>query len=166
LDNSADQVLAGVYEHPDSDLQANVAELELNFDYNASHLQWLIVAPGLINWVTGGTHLGLQRNYVEMDIDDTFTPDNAWSTTMHHKPYFDADSQRMSQVGNDVTISGDWSNPTQEKDPSARPAGEPATPFRLDQLFNYGGAIEYQTAPVSPALRPPRFPPGWLAPTR
>ena len=40
--------------------------------------------------------------------------------------------------------SAKWSNPTQENDPSARPATEPATPFRLDQLFNYGGTVEYQ----------------------
>ena len=137
-------VLAGVYQHPSSDPQANVSELELNFDYNATQLQWLLMAPGLINWVTHDTHLGLQRNYVEMDIDDTFTPDNAWSTTLHDNDYSDANSQRMSTVGNDVAISADWSNPTQENDPSARPAGAPSTPFRLDQLFNYGGTVEYQ----------------------
>ena len=34
--------------------------------------------------------------------------------------------------------------PPQENTPSARPAGEPATAFRLDQLFNYGGTVEYQ----------------------
>ena len=70
-----------MYQHPSTDPQAGVAELELNFDYNATQLQWLLLAPGLINWVTQDTHLGLDRNYVEMDIDDTFTPDNAWSTT-------------------------------------------------------------------------------------
>ena len=79
LDNAAGQVLAGVYQHPSTDPQANVAELELGFDYNATQLQWELLAPGLINWVTEDSHLGLNRNYVEMDIDDTFTPDNAWS---------------------------------------------------------------------------------------
>ena len=46
--------LAGVYQHPSTDPQAGVAELELNFDYNANQLQWLLLAPGLINWVTAG----------------------------------------------------------------------------------------------------------------
>ena len=77
-----------------------------------------------------------------MDIDDTFTPDNAWSIAVHDNDYSDADSQRMD--GNDVTTSAQWSNPAQEKAPSARPADEPTTPFRLDQLFNYGGSVEYQ----------------------
>jgi hypothetical protein len=142
LDNSSGQVLAGVYQHPSTDPQANVSELELGFDYNASQLQWEVMAAGLINWVTEDTHLGLNRNYVAMDIDDTFTPDNAWSTTLHDNDYSDANSQRMDAA--DVISSADWSNPTQEGTPSARPAGEATTPFRLDQLFNYGGSIEYQ----------------------
>ncbi len=142
LDNSAGQVLAGVYEHPSTDAQAGVAELELGFDYNATQLQWELLAPGLVNWVTDDSHLGINRNYVEMDIDDTFTPDNAWSVAVHDNDYSDADSQRMDP--SDVISAADWSDPTQENDASARPAGEPATAFRLDQLFNYGGTVEYQ----------------------
>ncbi|MGO9029142.1 MAG: hypothetical protein ACLQOZ_11015, partial [Acidimicrobiales bacterium] len=142
LEDAAGQVLGGVYQHPSTDPQAGVSELSLNFDYNASMLQWQLLAPGLINWVTLGTHLGLDRNYVEVDIDDTFTPDNAWSTAVHDNDYSDADSLRMN--GQDVVTAADWSNPTQEASPAARPAGEPSTPFRLDQLFNYGGSIEYQ----------------------
>jgi hypothetical protein len=142
LTNSAGAVLAGVYQHPSTDPQAGVSELELSFDYNQSQLQWLVMAPGLINWVTQDTHLGLDRNYVEMDIDDTFTPDNAWSVALHDNDYSDADSQRMDPA--DVITAANWSNPVQENAPSARPAGEPTTTFRLDQLFNYGGTVEYQ----------------------
>ncbi|MGD0393780.1 MAG: hypothetical protein ABSC41_14195, partial [Acidimicrobiales bacterium] len=80
LDNSTGQVLAGVYQHPASDLQANVSELELDFDYNANQLQWELLAPGLINWVTEDTHLGLYRNYFGQDVDDNFISDNEWSS--------------------------------------------------------------------------------------
>ena len=142
LTNSAGQVMAGVYRHPGTDPQAGVAELALNFDYDATQLQWLLLAPGLINWVTNNTHLGIDRNYVEMDIDDTFTPDNAWSIAVHDNDYSNADSQRMDP--SDVTIAARWSNPVQENASGARPAGEPSTPFRMDQLFNYGGTVEYQ----------------------
>ena len=86
LTNSAGQVLAGVYQHPSTDPQAGVSELALNFDYNASQLQWLLLAPGLINWVTQGTHLGLYRNYFGQDIDDTFIADNEWSSTLQCTP--------------------------------------------------------------------------------
>ena len=84
---SADgNVLAGVYQHPGGDPQAGVAELALTFDYNASDTQWLLLAPGLINWVTQGTHLGLYRNYFGQDIDDTFLADNSWSSTVPVHP--------------------------------------------------------------------------------
>ena len=75
--------MAGVYQHPtdatSNDPQAGVSELALNFNYNASQLQWLLLAPELINWVTQDTHLGLFRNYFGQDIDDLFIADNEWS---------------------------------------------------------------------------------------
>ena len=63
MQNAAGQSLAGVYQHPTaaSDPQAGVSELSLNFNYNANQLQWLLLAPGLIDWVTQDTHLGLSR---------------------------------------------------------------------------------------------------------
>jgi len=62
-----------------------------------------------------------------MDIDDTFTPDNAWSTTLHDNDYSDAGSLRMGPA--DVVTAADWSI---------------ANNFRMDQLFNFGGSVEYQ----------------------
>jgi hypothetical protein len=83
LTNAAGQTMAGVYQHPtdgtSNDPQAGVSELALNFNYNASQLQWLLLAPELINWVTQDTHLGLFRNYFGQDIDDLFIADNEWS---------------------------------------------------------------------------------------
>jgi hypothetical protein len=79
IENSTGDILAAVYQHPSTDAQANVAELALNFNYNASQLQWELLAPDLIAWVTQDVLLGEYRNYVEMDIDDTFTPDDSWT---------------------------------------------------------------------------------------
>ena len=86
LTNSAGNTLAGVYQHPSTDPQAGVSELALNFDYNASQEQWLLLAPGLINWVTNNTHLGLYRNYFGQDIDDNFIADNEWSSQFQCTP--------------------------------------------------------------------------------
>ena len=127
LENSAGGILAAVYQHPSTDAQAGVAELSLGFDYNAAQIQWLLLAPGLVNWVTGGLHLGEYRNYVEMDIDDTFTPDDAWDTTTHTIDYADADALRMQAA--DVDYAAKWSQ---------------ANDFRMEQLFNGGGSVEYQ----------------------
>ena len=62
-----------------------------------------------------------------MDIDDTFTPDDAWDTTTHEIDYNDADSLRMTPQ--DVVTSAEWSK---------------FNDFRLDQLFNFGSTVEYQ----------------------
>ncbi len=86
ITDSAGDTMAGVYQHPSGDAQAGVSELALNFDYNANQTQWLLLAPGLINWVTQGTHLGLYRNYFGQDIDDTFIADNEWSSQFQCTP--------------------------------------------------------------------------------
>jgi hypothetical protein len=78
--------VAGIYQHPGTDPQAGVQELSLNFDYNANQLQWLVLSPGLINWVTQDTHLGLYRNYFGQDIDDNFIADNQWSNQYQCTP--------------------------------------------------------------------------------
>jgi len=86
MTNAAGNVMAGVYQHPSTDAQAGVSELALNFDYNANMIQWLLLAPGLINWVTQDTHLGLSRNYFGQDIDDVFIADNEWSQQFQCTP--------------------------------------------------------------------------------
>ena len=81
-------VLMGIYQHAISttDPQSGVAELTIGFDYDASQLQWLILAPELIDWVTGGEHLGLFRNYIGQDVDDIFIADNVWSNQYQCTP--------------------------------------------------------------------------------
>ena len=87
LTNAAGHPLAGVYQHPSTgDPQAGVSELALNFDYNSTQLQWLLLSPGLINWVTQDTHLGLYRNYFGQDVDDNFISDNEWSSEYQCTP--------------------------------------------------------------------------------
>jgi hypothetical protein len=127
IENAARNVLGGVYLHPSTDAQAGVSELVLNFDYNAAQLQWLLLGPSLINWVTQDTHLGLYRNYIEMDIDDVFTPDDVWDTANDTIDYSDADAVRMTPA--DVTYAAQW---------------EAANNFRFDMLYNGGGSVDEQ----------------------
>ena len=86
IDDANGNTMAGVYQHPSTDAQAGVSELSLNFNYNASQLHWLLLAPGLIDWVTQSTHLGLHRNYFGQDIDDVLLADNAWSSQYQCTP--------------------------------------------------------------------------------
>ncbi|MGO9877471.1 MAG: putative Ig domain-containing protein [Acidimicrobiia bacterium] len=132
LNDAAGNVLIGVYQHPTAaqaptDPQAGVAEMTVGMAYNANQTQWLLLGAGLIDWVTADAHLGEYRHYVEMDIDDTFTPDDSWNTTLHTIDYSDADALRMVPV--DVDYAAQWSE---------------ANHFRMDQLFNGGGSVAYQ----------------------
>ena len=86
LTSSTGTVLAGVYQHPNGDAQSGVTELTLNFDYLATSLEWLLLSPGIINWVTQSTHVGLYRNYFGQDIDDNFIADNEWSSKYQCTP--------------------------------------------------------------------------------
>jgi hypothetical protein len=123
-----------VYLHPGTDAQAGVSEMVLNFNYNASQLQWLLLGPSLISWVTQDTYLGLYRNYIEMDIDDVFTPDDVWCTAVvlpnctaaDSIDYADDDAVRMTAP--DVAYAAAW---------------EASNNFRFDMLYNGGGSVDY-----------------------
>ncbi len=88
LTDVAGNALAAVFVHPtnNGDPQGAVSELSLYFDYNSNQLQWLLLSPGLINWVTQNTHLGLYRNYFGQDVDDLFLADNQWSSQYQCTP--------------------------------------------------------------------------------
>ena len=124
LNDAAGNALIGVYHHPTTgDTQPNVDELTVNFNYNQNMTQWLLLAPGLIDWVTTAAHLGLYRNYSTIHVDDIFTADDAWSTTTHANDYTPANAIRMRPV--DVDAAAAW---------------EKANNFRLDMLFNGGNS--------------------------
>ena len=141
LNDASGNVLIGVYQHPTAaqdptDAQAGVAEMTIGFNYNANMTQWLLLGPGLIDWVTGGAHVGLYRNYSTIHVDDMFTPDDAWDTTTHANDYTPADALRMNPV--DVDNAATWSK---------------ANNFRLDFLFNGGNSTTNDaTAPAPDPL--------------
>jgi hypothetical protein len=140
-------VLAGLYQHPSTDPQANVSELELFFDYNASQLQWLLLAPGLINWVTQDAHLGLYRNYFGQDVDDNFIADNEWSSQYQCTPAATdpVDFTCPAGVaGNPLDTPGNVQMTSSDVDYVA--AWEQQTGIKLNLAFNGVGAC---TAPAA-----------------
>ena len=44
------------------------------FNENQYYLQSELLRHGELDWLARNTYFGDQRNYLEMDIDDTFTP--------------------------------------------------------------------------------------------
>ena len=116
LTDAAGNVLIGVYQHPTvvqapTDPQAGVTELTVGFNYNQYMTQWLLLGPGLIDWVTGAAHVGLYRNYSTVHIDDMFTADDTWDTTTHANNYDPAAALKMRPV--DVDNEATWSRDEQ-----------------------------------------------------
>jgi hypothetical protein len=97
------------------------------FNENQYYLQSELLRHGELDWLARNTYFGDQRNYLEMDIDDTFTPDDVWNTATHSIDYSDADAMRMNP--GDVATAATW---------------EATHNFRMDQLFNMGGTAAYQ----------------------
>ena len=150
LTNSAGNTMAGVYQHPGTDPQAGVSELALNFDYNASQTQWLLLAPGLINWVTNNTHLGLYRNYFGQDIDDVFIADNEWSSQFQCTPAATDPPDYNCPAADQGVAPG--SAPGVPADVLMTPADvtyvtnwQKTTGIRLNLLFNAVGACSADT---------------------
>ena len=106
--------MAGVYQHPAATRNPGWPSSRSTSTTTPRQLQWLLLAPGLINWVTQDTHLGLYRNYFGQDIDDIFIADNEWSSQFQCTPA--------------ATDPPDYTCPTADQgvDPGSAP-GVPAT---------------------------------------
>lgn len=131
-DGSAQGVLVGQY-NADGRQQ-----LVMTFAYNFPQSQFKILAHGVVAWATRGLHLGYQRNYFSIHIDDTFSSDNRWSVDADCTPG-EGDCPpgvpattpiRMTPA--DVTAAVEWQ----------RRSG-----IKLDQYFNaFGSDVFRQTS--------------------
>lgn len=123
--------LVGVFTHPDGR-----EEMVQTFDGNQYQLHSWLLRHGELNWVTRGTYLGLQRNYLELQVDDVFLPDDSWDATNHVTNYDPAAAIRMTPA--DVTFLSNWSR---------------ANGIRMDMVFNGGGSVaEAQAGGTDPLL--------------
>ena len=53
---------------------------------NEYQTQAQLLRHGMLSWVTRGVYLGYQRNYLEMQVDDVFLPDDRWNTDTNSTP--------------------------------------------------------------------------------
>lgn len=109
---------------------AGFEELVVTVASNAYQLHAMLLAHGMIEWVTGGVHLGYQRNYFMMHIDDIFLGDDRW----------DMDA-------NTTFEDGGQTNPIIRMTPAdidRALAWQAATGLKLDFVFNGGGHEEWK----------------------
>ncbi|HEX2809075.1 MAG TPA: fibronectin type III domain-containing protein, partial [Kineosporiaceae bacterium] len=123
-------VLAGVYAHD------NREELVLPAAFN-EYMQWFNeVAPGIVSWATRGIHLGYQRNYFNVHVDDVFLADSRWSVAGHCTPGDGCVDPTVTTPDIRMTAA----------DVANLVAWQTAHGFKLDMAFNGGGAELAKTA--------------------
>ncbi|MFL6055104.1 MAG: hypothetical protein ACJ72W_19660 [Actinoallomurus sp.] len=117
--------LAGVYTHDGR------SEMVLTFAYNSAQWQFQTIGHGIITWLTKGVHLGYDRNYFAVNVDDVLLPDSRWDTEHNCTPGEDCPAGvtttdiRMTPA--DVTEAVNW---------------EQQNGFTVDLLYNGAGSDE------------------------
>ncbi|WP_242902266.1 hypothetical protein [Actinomadura terrae] len=98
--------LAGVYTHDGR------SELLLTYSANNEQWQFRTVAHGLVTWLTKGVHLGQNRNYFGVHVDDVFLPDSRWSVEDDCTPGEDCQdgttTQPIRMEPEDVEYANTW----------------------------------------------------------
>ncbi|MFD5079290.1 hypothetical protein [Streptomyces sp. NPDC058371] len=112
-------------------------ELVVTFAYNQYQQQFRVLARGIVEWLTQGVHLGQNRNYFSVHVDDVLAPDSRWDTVRNCTPGdFDC-------VGGD----GEGTTPIRMTADDAAYAAqwEAASGFTLDLVFNAGSGEEWKS---------------------
>jgi hypothetical protein len=134
-------VLAGV------DARDGREELVLTAAVNPS-MQWFNqVGHGIVTWMTRGIHLGHQRNYFAVHVDDVLLADSRWSVDGNCTPGDDCVDPNVSTPDIRMTAA----------DADRLVAWQRTNDFALDMVFNGGGSDAHvaetgQPDPLAAAL--------------
>ncbi|AWW39949.1 hypothetical protein ADL00_44060 [Streptomyces sp. AS58] len=111
-------------------------ELVVTFAYNQHQQQFRVLARGIVEWLTQGVHLGFDRNYFAVHVDDVFAPDSRWDTERDCTPGdFDcadgdgAGTTPIRMTAADAQYAAGWQ----------RQHG-----FTLDMVYNAGSGEEWK----------------------
>lgn len=110
-------------------------ELVVTFVYNQYQQQFRLLARGIVDWMTGGVHLGASRNYFAVHVDDVLAADDRWDTEQNCTPG-DLDCSGgggtpdpIRMVASDVDHAVSWQN---------------GQDFTLDFAYNGAGSVEHR----------------------
>jgi hypothetical protein len=85
-----------------------------------------LLRGGQLRWLTHGVHLGLERHYLSLHVDDVLLANPSWNVATHTSDHDPRNRIRMS--ADDATYSACWSR---------------ARGLRLDLVFNGAGTASY-----------------------
>jgi hypothetical protein len=132
-------------------------QLVMTAAVNAYQFQQQLLMPGILQWLTRGVHLGTERNFFSVHIDDIFLPNARWSTlsrcTIGATCQPDAPSPKILMTADDVDFLEAW---------------QAKNSMKLDLLFNGSGYDRAVTAgkfPLGERLLAKRASFRWLSHT-
>ena len=139
-------VLLGLHRHDDGR-----EELVQTFNANANQAQGQVLRQGKLSWLTHGSYVGIDRNYLSVHIDDALLANYSWSVASHQSDRRPEHSIRMTE--HDARYAAAW----------GRDRG-----LRLDLACNGWGSVLYAMLtgrtedPLLVALLADRDAFGWL----
>ena len=122
-----------------------IDQLVITAAFNAVLPQFQELAHGIVTWATRGVHLGFQRNYLTVQVDDIFNSDAMWDSVHHCTPGEDCPRDAL---GN--SIYPEVSDRMVAADVNALVAWQSSRGFRLQMVFNAGLASD--TDPLTRAF--------------
>ncbi|MEW2625045.1 hypothetical protein [Streptomyces sp. NPDC048106] len=108
-------------------------ELVITFVYNQYQQQFRLLARGIVDWMTGGVHLGASRNYFAVHVDDVFAADDRWDTQLNCTPG-DVDCTNSSGTPSPIRMT--------PADVDYATAWEQSHGFTLDLAYNGSGSVD------------------------
>ncbi len=129
-DGSTGSIL-GVYRN------GGIDQLVITAAFDATFNQFRALGPGIVDWMTRGVHLGENRNYFTVQVDDVFNSDSLWDSQHHCTP--GEDCPRDAQ-GNSIYPETD-ARMTAD-DVNAVVQWQQANAFQLQMVFNAGVAAD------------------------
>ncbi|MCX5196885.1 hypothetical protein OOK31_23810 [Streptomyces sp. NBC_00249] len=112
------------------------SELVVTFGYNQYQQQFRLLARGIVEWLTQGVHLGQERSYFAVHVDDVFAPDARWDKALNCTP---GDYACAGGEGKESTIR------MTAADAQYAAQWQTGKNFKLDMLFNAGAGEEWKT---------------------
>ncbi|MER6850688.1 hypothetical protein AB0A81_32400 [Streptomyces flaveolus] len=110
-------------------------ELVVTFVYNQYQQQFRLLARGIVEWMTGGIHLGADRNYFAVHVDDVFAADDRWDTQLNCTPG-DVDCAPGEGTPNPIRmVPADVDHAT---------AWQDSRNFTLDLAYNGSGSVDHR----------------------
>ncbi|MFJ5552896.1 hypothetical protein [Streptomyces sp. NPDC093225] len=108
-------------------------ELVVTFVYNRYQQQFRLLARGIVDWMTGGVHLGSSRHFFAVHVDDVFAADDRWDTTLNCTPG-DVDCTGGAGTPNPIRMTA--------ADADEAAAWQNRRGLTLDMVYNGAGSLD------------------------